>query len=389
MGVLNVTPDSFSGDGLLAAADPVAAAVEQARRMVADGADLLDVGGASTRPGHDHVDAAEEAARVIPVVRALAAALPATPISIDTTTPAVAEAALDAGAHLLNDVWGVADDPGMVRVAARRGVPIVLMHNRAEPRYANVVAEVVADLQSAIGRALDAGVPWEGLIVDPGFGFGKTPDHNLALLASLGALRVLGRPVLLGTSRKSTLGRLLDLPADQRRRGDARDHGPRRHRRRRPRARPRRPRERAGGSRRRRRHPRLAAAGLGRGDGSVTDRIILDGMAFEGTHGVYPEEQVTPQRFEVDVELALNLQPAGLSDDLAQTLDYGRVFETCRQIVESTRFDLIEALAEAIAHEILAEFAADEVIVRVRKPQVRLGGTLRSAGVEIRRRRTG
>ena len=150
---------------------------------------------------------------MIPVVRALAAALPATPISIDTTTPAVAEAALDAGAHLLNDVWGVADDPAMVRVAAERGVPIVLMHNRAEPRYANVVAEVVADLQSAIDRALDAGVPWEGLIVDPGFGFGKTPDHNLALLASLGALRVLGRPVLLGTSRKSTLGRLLDLPA--------------------------------------------------------------------------------------------------------------------------------------------------------------------------------
>jgi dihydroneopterin aldolase len=121
----------------------------------------------------------------------------------------------------------------------------------------------------------------------------------------------------------------------------------------------------------------------------VTDRIILDGMAFQGTHGVYPEEQVTPQRFEVDVELALNLQPAGLSDDLAQTLDYGKVFETCRQIVESTRFALIEALAEAIAHEILADFAADEVTVRVRKPEVRLGGTLRSAGVEIRRRRTG
>ncbi len=216
MGVLNVTPDSFSGDGLLASADPVAAAVELARRMVADGADLLDVGGASTRPGHDPVAAADEAARVIPVVRALAAALPSTPISIDTTTPAVAEAALDAGAHVLNDVWGVADDPAMVRVAARRGVPIVLMHNRAEPRYANVVAEVVADLQAAIGRALDAGVPWDALIVDPGFGFGKTPDHNLALLASLGSLRVLGRPVLIGTSRKSTLGRLLELPADQR-----------------------------------------------------------------------------------------------------------------------------------------------------------------------------
>lgn len=120
----------------------------------------------------------------------------------------------------------------------------------------------------------------------------------------------------------------------------------------------------------------------------MSDRIVLDGMAFQGTHGVYPEEHETPQRFEVDVELALNLQPAGLNDDLALTLDYARVFETCRQIVESTRFDLIEALAEAIAHELLAEFAADEVTVRIRKPEVKLGGTLRSAGVEIRRRRT-
>lgn len=121
----------------------------------------------------------------------------------------------------------------------------------------------------------------------------------------------------------------------------------------------------------------------------MTDRIVLDGMVFQGTHGVLPDEQETPQPFEVDVELALNLQPAGLSDDLEQTIDYGRVFETTRQIVESTRFDLIEALAEAIAHEILADFPADQVTVRVRKPQVRLGGTLRSAGVEIRRRRTG
>ncbi len=112
-------------------------------------------------------------------------------------------------------------------------------------------------------------------------------------------------------------------------------------------------------------------------------------MTFQGTHGVYPEEQETPQPFEVDVKLALNLQPAGLSDDLARTVDYGRVFDACRQIVESTRFNLIEALAEAIAHELLAEFAADEVTVRVRKPDVRLSAPVRSAGVEIRRRRTG
>jgi dihydroneopterin aldolase len=119
----------------------------------------------------------------------------------------------------------------------------------------------------------------------------------------------------------------------------------------------------------------------------VTDRITLDSMTFMGTHGVYEEEQHTPQPFEVDVELMLNLEPAGLSDDLAQTIDYGAVFETCRQIVESTRFDLIEALAEAIAQEVLTGFPVDEVTVRIRKPKVKLGGTLRSAGVEIRRRR--
>ncbi len=216
MGVLNVTPDSFSGDGLLRATDPVEAAVGLARRMVEDGADILDVGGASSRPGHADISPEEESARVVPVIRAVAAALPSTAISVDTTSPAVAADALDAGAHVLNDVWGVADDPAMVRLAAERGVPIVLMHNRGEARYRNLVAEVVADLQRALDRALDAGVPWDHLLVDPGFGFGKTPDHNLALLADLDAIRVLGRPVLLGTSRKSTLGKVLDLPADQR-----------------------------------------------------------------------------------------------------------------------------------------------------------------------------
>jgi dihydropteroate synthase len=216
MGIVNVTPDSFAGDGLLAAADPMAAALDQARRMVADGADLLDVGGASSRPGHADIPPAEEIARVVPAIRAIASELPGTAISIDTTSPAVAAAALEAGAHLLNDVWGVAEDPGMVHLAAERGVPIVLMHNRAEARYRNLVAEVIGDLQQALERAMDAGVPWDHLVVDPGFGFGKTPDHNVALLADLGALRVLGRPILLGTSRKSTLGKLLDLPPDQR-----------------------------------------------------------------------------------------------------------------------------------------------------------------------------
>jgi len=220
MGILNMTPDSFSGDGLLAGtspdADPVAEAVAAGRRMVAEGADLLDIGGESTRPGHADVPVADEIGRVVPVVAALRAAMPHTPLSIDTTKAPVANAAIDAGADLVNDVWGVAPDHDMLRLAAERRVPIVLTHNRAEARYTNLMPEIVADLQAAIERALQAGIDWDAIIVDPGFGFGKTAPHNLVLLRELALLRVLGRPILLGTSRKSTLGKVLDLPPEQR-----------------------------------------------------------------------------------------------------------------------------------------------------------------------------
>jgi dihydropteroate synthase len=218
MGIVNVTPDSFSGDGILARAgsDHVQAALAQARRMAGEGADLVDVGGESTRPGHDRVAEDEEIRRVIPVVRALREALRELPISIDTTKARVAEAALDAGADLVNDVWGVRADQDVLRLVAERAVPIVLMHNREEARYRNVVAEVLGDLERAIESAVAAGVREELVIVDPGIGFGKTVEQNLAVLHKLSALRVLGRPVLLGTSRKSTIGRILDLPAEER-----------------------------------------------------------------------------------------------------------------------------------------------------------------------------
>ncbi|HYN70274.1 MAG TPA: dihydropteroate synthase [Candidatus Eisenbacteria bacterium] len=216
MGILNVTPDSFSGDGLLATQDPVAAAVALAGAMIEAGADVLDVGGESTRPGHGPVAEADEIARVVPVMAALRASYPAIPLSVDTTKPAVAGAAIEAGADLINDVWGVANDDALIRVAADHGVPIVLMHNRAEARYTTLLPEILADLQRAIERALRAGVAWESILVDPGFGFGKTAEHNLAVLRDLASLRLLGRPIVLGTSRKSTLGLVLDLPADQR-----------------------------------------------------------------------------------------------------------------------------------------------------------------------------
>jgi dihydropteroate synthase len=228
MGILNVTPDSFSGDGLLddetegergggaGAPDRVELAVATGRQMVAEGADILDVGGESTRPGHDAVGLDEERRRVVPVIAALRAALPDTPLSIDTTKPAVAEAALAAGADLVNDVWGVGDDDSLARLAADHGVPLVVMHNRSEARYTTFLPELIADLQRAIERALRLGVRWDDLIVDPGFGFGKTATHNLELMRDFGALTMLGRPILLGASRKSTLGRVLDLPVSER-----------------------------------------------------------------------------------------------------------------------------------------------------------------------------
>jgi dihydropteroate synthase len=219
MGVINVTPDSFSGDGLLHAGagdDVLAAAVRQAQAMVADGADVLDIGGQSTRPGHQAVEPGQELGRVLPVVRAVREALPDMPISVDTTRAEVAEPALDAGADLINDVWGTGSTDELASLAGRRGVPLVVMHNRAEPVYRNVVGEVVSDLGRALDRAVAAGVDWANLIVDPGIGFGKTADQNLVLLRELSALAVLGRPILLGTSRKSTIGKVLDLPADER-----------------------------------------------------------------------------------------------------------------------------------------------------------------------------
>ncbi len=218
MGILNATPDSFSGDGMLSTggADLVARAVAQAEKMADEGADILDIGGESTRPGHADVDADEETRRVVPVVAAVRAALPGMPISVDTTKPVVADAAIAAGADLINDVWGVSEDTSLARLAADHGVPLVVMHNRAEARYDDLIVEIVDDLRRALARAVAAGVPQERLIVDPGFGFGKTADHNLIVLRELATLQALGRPILLGTSRKSTLGKVLDLPPEER-----------------------------------------------------------------------------------------------------------------------------------------------------------------------------
>ncbi len=217
MGVVNVTPDSFSGDGLAGQLDAV---VERARAMVAAGADLIDVGGESTRPGHIPVTAEEELRRVIPAIEALAKTI-SVPISIDTAKAVVAEAALAAGASLINDVRGLQSDPDMAPLAARAGVPVVIMHDRKIESAERLIPEIVRELARRIEHALAAGVAWEKIIIDPGFGFGKTPDLNLLLLRRLRELTVLGRPLLVGTSRKSMIGHVLGTAPGDRLEGTA------------------------------------------------------------------------------------------------------------------------------------------------------------------------
>ncbi|NBB83702.1 MAG: dihydropteroate synthase [Alphaproteobacteria bacterium] len=218
MGILNVTPDSFSDGGDFVAPER---ALQHARQMVADGAAIIDIGGESTRPGAPAVPAAEEIRRVVPVVEAVAASLPV-PVSVDTSKPAVMRAAADAGAGLINDVRALRA-PGALETAADLRLPVCLMHMQGTPRsmqqdpqYGDVVAEVCAFLRTRVAACRAAGIPEDALLLDPGFGFGKTLDHNLALLANLGAVCAVGPPVLVGLSRKSMLGAVTGRPARER-----------------------------------------------------------------------------------------------------------------------------------------------------------------------------
>lgn len=236
MGIINVTPDSFSGDGLLSDQGWVTRAVEQGIRFAREGAHLLDVGGESTRPGAAPVEAEIELQRVVPVIQALSQEVNL-PISIDTYKAEVAAAALDAGAHMVNDVWGLQMDPNMAGLCAQRHVPVVVMHNRSRPRnavqearlggryvgtvYNDLLADIASELQVSINLAKAAGIPDEHIMIDPGIGFGKTVEQNLILLNQLDAFKALGYPILLGTSNKSFIGYTLNTPPEDRLEGNA------------------------------------------------------------------------------------------------------------------------------------------------------------------------
>lgn len=237
MGILNVTPDSFSGDGLIATGDAIQNATLQAKWMLDSGADILDIGGESTRPGSEPVNADEEMERVIPVIHSLHKNFPDALISIDTYKSQVAEEAIKAGAQIVNDVWGLRADSNLANIVAKYNVPVILMHNRSNPtsvevkeklgnayigaEYENLIEDVKRELLISVEIAKNAGVKENVIWLDPGIGFGKKREHNLELINKLDEIRKLGYPVLLGTSRKSFIGFTLDLPPEERIEGTA------------------------------------------------------------------------------------------------------------------------------------------------------------------------
>ncbi len=401
MGIVNVTPDSFSGDGLAApgrgSAEIVAAAVEQAGRFVEAGAEILDVGAESTRPAayygaHPPVDAETEAALAVPVVRALAErygdrAL----VSVDTAKGSVARAALEAGAGMVNDVWAGHRDPGTVAAAAEAGAYLALMHNRNDTDYPEgLLPAVLHWLADARDAAVAAGVARERILVDPGVGFGKTPEQSIEVLRRLGELRVLGQPILVGTSRKRFIGELLGgLPSEQRVEGTAasvtlavasgadvvRVHDVE-------------PIVRAvrvadgivrGGERSATRHGP---------EGAAMDRITLSGMRFSARHGLLTTEREEAQEFEVELVCRVDLRAAADSGDPGQGVDYRVLYEQVRQVMAGPHQDLIESLAARIADAVLATTPrVESVEVRVRKLRPPLPGPVAHAEAALTRSR--
>ncbi|MBB6697855.1 dihydropteroate synthase [Clostridium algidicarnis] len=212
MGILNVTPDSFSDGGDFI---DIHNAVNHAKEMIELGVDIIDVGGESSRPGHKNITEEEELKRVIPVIKRLSAETDAI-ISLDTIRSEVAEEAIKEGVHIINDIWGLQKDPNMAKVAAKYKIPVIIMHNQNGTDYNNIIEDIKEFFKRSVAIAKEAGISEDMIILDPGIGFGKTPEQNIMVMSKLDEIKSLGYPVLLGTSRKSMLGKILDLPPKER-----------------------------------------------------------------------------------------------------------------------------------------------------------------------------
>ena len=343
MGVLNVTPDSFSDGGRF---DVPQAAIEHARRMAAEGADLIDIGAESTRPGAEPVGSTEELSRLLPVIEGIGRLDLGVPLSVDTAKPEVADRALAEGAHLINDISGAGD--AMLDVAARHGAPVIAMHMQGEPRtmqreprYDDVVAEIRDFLAERVAAGRRLGVE---VLVDPGIGFGKTLEHNLDLLANLHELRQIGAPLVLGVSRKSFLDRLLGgVPVGERLTGTLavnawaaalgiadvlRVHDVEPHRQ---------LAESIGALRRRRNRS------------APRRRVLAHGIVCRSRIGVTREERAEPQELLVDIEVTLTAQPLGTPDDLGETVDYAELAAIAQAVAARDEYRLVETLAARIA----------------------------------------
>jgi dihydropteroate synthase/dihydroneopterin aldolase len=378
MGILNLTPDSFADGGRYISTEK---ALEQAARLIREGADILDIGGESTRPGYAGISAEEEWARLEPVLKELLPRCPV-PVSVDTQKAAVAEKALNYGVHIINDIWGLQRDPAMAGVISASQAAVVIMHNRNNTEYTDLLGEILAFLEQSIELALKSGIREDRIVIDPGIGFGKTPEQNLEVLSRLAEFKALPYPLLLGVSRKSVIGRTLHLPVEERL------------------------------------EPTIALNTLGIAAGAdiirvhdlaankkaamMTDLVIrrkrektegaeaniihLKGMEFYAYHGVLPEEQELGQRFVVDVDLYPEKWVKD-KDCLENTINYAAVYEVIKTCVEKERYKLLESLAEEIAARILAGFACELIRVEIHKPNAPLPGVFRDVSVEIFRGR--
>lgn len=374
MGILNVTPDSFSDGGKY---DHLDAALKHADEMIRDGAAIIDVGGESTRPGYTLISDEEEIARVTPVIEALKKEFDV-PVSLDTYKSGVAKAGIEAGADLINDIWGLKWDGTMAAVLAETGVASCLMHNRKDTDYKDYLNDVVADLDETMKMAKEAGIKKETIMLDPGIGFAKDLDQNLELMNHLQLLNQWDVPVLLGTSRKSMIGLTLDLPSDQRVEGTVattvsgymkgcrffRVHDVKENM----------------------RAMKMIEAICAKQGEQMMDQITIKDLEVYANHGLYKEEKALGQKFLVSAILSLDTKLAGVSDQMDYSVDYGKVCHRIKEILTKNDFNLIECVAETVAKKLLLEFSLIRKLeIEVKKPWAPIGLPLDYVSVKIKR----